>query len=205
MRKIITPDSPPVREAVGIFNDIPSLYDCVEELQTHGFDRSDITLLAHPHLETGGNDDKILDTHKLEDDPLAKRVAFIEPESIGDAEGALIGLPLYVLTLIGAGVATAFGATTVMTIAVAAALGAIGACLGAGAAYWLKKKPEAYYRAQLTHGGIPLWVHVKDKKHEKQALEVLNTNHAEDVHIHDLPETAYETREGRTTVLHLIH
>ncbi|MBL4666730.1 MAG: hypothetical protein JKY04_05080 [Sneathiella sp.] len=205
MRKIITPDSPPVREAVGIFNDIPSLYDCVEELQIHGFDRSDITLLAHPHLTTAGNEDKILDTHELEDDPKAKRVTFIEPESLGDAEGALIGLPLYILTLVGAGVATSLGATTVMTIAVAAIGGVIGASIGGAAAYWLKKKPEAYYKAQLSHGGIPLWVHVKDKEHEKQAMEVLKTNNAEDVHIHDLPETEYETREGRTTVLHLIH
>ena len=40
---------------------------------------------------------------------------------------------------------------------------------------------------QLDHGGLLLWVHVRDAAHEQRAVDILTGNGAEDVHVHDLP------------------
>ncbi|MEH6405610.1 MAG: hypothetical protein V7750_19720 [Sneathiella sp.] len=205
MRKTVIPDTAPVREAVGIFSNVESLYDCVEELQTNGFDRSDITLLDHPHLTNGLSRNSVQDTHMAEDSPTAIRGPFIDPQSLGDAEGALIGVPLYIFTIAGAGITAAYGGSIAMIITAASIMGVIGACIGGGAAYWLKRRHDAYYTDQIEHGGIPLWIHTKDEKHEKQAVKALETYNADDVHIHDLKDLPYEVREGRTTAYHIIH
>lgn len=205
MRRIITPDSPAVREAVGVFTDLPKLYECVDELQIRGFDRSEISLLDHPHIRKTNGKDWVRNTRSTEDDPKAKRGPFIDPESLGDAQGAMIGLPLYIFTLLGAGIATALGMSTLGLLAIAGGSGLIGGLLGLKAAYWLKSRPERYYKRQLDHGGIPIWVRVKDKEHEIRALSALTQCEAENVHLHDLPDVDYEVRDGRTTVVHLIH
>lgn len=205
MRKTIVSEAPPIREAVGMFSDIKSLYDCIDDLQTHGFDRSDITLLDHPHLTKQSKPNRPLDTHDAEDSPSVKRGAFIDPESLGDAEGALIGLPLYVFTLIGAGVSASFGLTTTVIITIAAISGLIGGLIGGAAAYWLKRRHDDYYKDQVAHGGIPLWIHTKDRDHEKKAMEALKSSNATDIHLHDIAELPYEVREGRVTAYHIIH
>lgn len=205
MRKTVIPDTAPVREAVGLFNNVDALYDCVEELQSRGFDRSEITLLDHPRLTNGLSRNSVNDTHLAEDSPTAARGPFIDPQSLGDAEGALIGIPLYIFTIIGAGVTAAYGGTIGMIITAAVVMGVIGIALGGGAAYWLKQRHDTYYTDQLQHGGIPLWIHIKDKEHERQAVESLETYKADDVHLHDLEDVPYEVREGRTTAYHIIH
>jgi hypothetical protein len=40
---------------------------------------------------------------------------------------------------------------------------------------------------QLDHGGLLLWVYVRDQAHEQRAIEILAKNGTEDVHVHDLP------------------
>ncbi len=205
MRKMVASDAAPIREAVGMFNNVDALYDCIDDLQTHGFDRSDITLLDHPHLTEGLARNSPLDTHEAEDNPAAVRGAFIDPQSLGDAEGALIGLPLYVFTLVGAGIAASFGLSTTVIVTIAAVAGLTGALLGGGAALWLKRRHDSYYKDQVEHGGIPLWVHTKDPAHEKQAMESLKSCNAEDIHMHDMAEMPYEVREGRVTAYHIIH
>ncbi|GLQ06089.1 hypothetical protein [Sneathiella chinensis] len=203
-RKIINDDTQ-IREAVGIFTDVKSLYNCIDELQMNGFDRSDITMLDHPHLKKVAVLRQGINTQAAEDNPSAKRGAFVDPESIGDAEGALVAIPLYVFTLAGTGISAALGASTSIIVSVAALCGLLGAVLGGGAAYWLKRRKDAYYDEQVRHGGIPVWIHLKDAAHEKQALKTLRANNAEDIHVHDLTSTPYEVREGRSTVYHIIH
>ncbi|MFT6556292.1 hypothetical protein [Sneathiella sp.] len=197
--------SPAVREAVGVFDDIGAIHDCVDELQSQGFDRSDITMLARDQVVGSKSLLPIEDTLQTEDSPSALRGPVIEPESVGDAKGALLGAPIYILTLACAGVSAAFGLSTVMLLIVSAIGGLMGAGIGLILMNIVDKRQTGYYDRQLEHGGIPLWIHTRDPDHEQRAIDILMHNRARDVHIHDLDGLPYEVQDGRTTVYKIIH
>ena len=194
-----------IREAVGVFDDIGAIHDCVEDLQSHGFDRSDITMLSRPQVVGDKTMLPIQDTLQTEDSPTALRGPVVEPESVGDAQGALLGVPIYILTLCGAGFSAAMGLDTSMLITTAGLAGVLGATIGLVLVRLLKNRQDGYYKQQLEHGGIPLWVHIRDQEHEKRAIEILMQNRAKDVHLHDLEGLPYEVRDGRTTIYKIIH
>ena len=75
-----------VREAVGLFDSLSAMEACIDDLQSHGFDRSDLTLLA----PTDEIDTPIHHISETEDNPAIPRSPYIEKESLGGAEGALI-------------------------------------------------------------------------------------------------------------------
>ena len=80
-----------VREAVGIFDNAQSLQAAADELMSSGFDRACLSLVAgHQAVEEklGHMYEKV---DNLEDDPAVPRKAFAAIESLGDAEGAIIG------------------------------------------------------------------------------------------------------------------
>ncbi|MBL4907229.1 MAG: hypothetical protein JKX94_07245 [Sneathiella sp.] len=194
-----------VREAVGLFDDIGAIHDCINELQSNGFDRSDITMLSRPQVVGTTATIPINDTIQTEDSPTALRGPIVEPESVGDAQGAVFGAPIYILTLCGAGISAAFGLSTLLLLTISGLAGIVGAAIGAGCVYILRKRQDRYYSQQLTHGGIPLWIHTRDEDHEKRAIQTLTHNRAHDVHIHDLEGIPYEVGDGRTTIYKIIH
>ncbi len=205
MTKTLHQSDQSVREAVGIFHDIGAIHDCIDDLQSNGFDRSDITMLSRQQVVGSQSTLPINDTLQTEDSPAALRGPVIEPESMGDAQGALLGIPIYILTLTGAGISAAFGLATILLLTITALAGIVGAAIGAIFVYMLRKRQVRYYRQQLDHGGIPLWIHTKDEEHERRALKTLTQNRAHDVHLHDLPGIPYEVDDGRTTVFKIIH
>lgn len=205
MTKTFHQSDVPVREAVGMFDDIGAVHDCIEDLQSNGFDRSDITMLSRLQVIGDASTLPINNTEQTEDSPTAFRGPIVEPESVGDAQGALLGAPIYVLTLCGAGISAAFGLTTAMLLTVSAIAGFVGIGLGVLLVSLLRKRQSGYYQQQLEHGGIPLWIHTSDPEHERRAIEALTQNRAHDVHIHDLPGIPYEVDDGRTTVFKIIH
>ncbi|MCG8492503.1 MAG: hypothetical protein MI743_12865 [Sneathiellales bacterium] len=205
MEKHLHDNSEMVREAVGVFHDVGAIHDCVEDLQSQGFDRADITMLSRPQVVGDRTMLPIEDTLQTEDSPTALRGPVVEPESVGDAQGALLGVPIYILTLCGAGISAALGFSTSMLITTAGLAGVIGAIIGYLLLRTMQRRNEGYYLRQLEHGGIPLWVHVRDDDHERRAMEILMENNAEDVHLHDLEGIPYEIYDGRTTVYKIIH
>ena len=88
-------------EAVALFHDVKSLQAAIDELLTSGFDQGCLSVL--------GNEKAIEDklgysygsTRDLEDNPNVPRAAYVAPESIGVAEGACVGTPLYLSATIG--------------------------------------------------------------------------------------------------------
>ncbi|WP_025898880.1 hypothetical protein [Sneathiella glossodoripedis] len=205
MQKMVQSETPAIREAVGLFQDMNALYDCVDTLQNRGFDRSEISLMNFEAQAHSINGKTITNMRKLEDDPSVKRMPFIERQSLGDAQGFLIALPIYIFTLLGVGISTALSLGTVSMFIVAAGCGFLGCALGLRGAYWIKGRSEKSLKDQLARGGIPIWIRVKDKQHEERALEVLKEFNALDVHIHDLKEEPYMVDDGRTTVVHILH
>lgn len=181
--------TPTVREAVGVFHERDSFLDAVEDLLSAGFDRSDLSLLAGEQAveqKLGHNYTKV---QELEDDGAVPRVAFVGEHSMAEARTGVIGGLAYVGAVAAAGAVVASGGALAAAIAAAVAAGGGGGVLGAWGARYLGRDRAKELQHQLDHGGLLLWVHVRDQAHEERALEVLKKNGAEDVHVHDLPGT----------------
>lgn len=173
-------------EAVGVFEDADSLQQAIDELMSSGFDRAELSLLAAEETvekELGHLYDRV---QELEDDPAAPRTAYVSKESIGDAEGGLVGGLVYVGALAATGAVVASGGALAAAIAAAAAAGGAGGLIGAVLARMIEDHHARYLKEQLDRGGLLLWVRTRDGVHEKRAVEIMGRHSAHDVHLHAL-------------------
>lgn len=176
-----------VHEAVGVFNDADSLLAAMDDLQLNGFSRYELSVLASDNAieEKLGHIYKRV--REAEDDPSAPRTIFVPPETIGDAEGALIGTPLYLAATTSAALVVASGGTLLSAILATTAAGAVGAAIGTILASFVAKHHADYIQKQIDHGGLLLWVHLRSPDLENVAKEILKQHSAHDVHIHEIP------------------
>lgn len=179
-----------VREAVGVFDNAEALEAAVDELLISGFDRAAISLLASEPaiLEKLGH--MYTKTGDIEDDATVPRTAFVSTDSIGDAEGGLVGGLMYVGAVVAAGSIVASGGALATVLAGAALVGGTGGFIGAILAKWLSDHHANYIQEQLDRGGLLLWVRTFEKPDEKRATDILSKHSAHDVHIHGLSEAA---------------
>ena len=187
--------APDVREAVGVFQSEKDLQAAIDDLLTHGFDRAEISLLASiPTVE------KELGSHfrsvtELEDNDAVPTSVYIPTESIGDAQGGIIGTLVYV------GALAAFAPVVVSGGALAAALLALavggggGAAIGTVLAKIIGQHHADYIADQLEKGGLLLWVRTWDEDDEKRAVDILSKHSGTDVHVHGLPAEHPELEE----------
>jgi hypothetical protein len=179
-----------VREAVGLFDSPSTMQEAIDDLLSSGFDRAEISLLASENAV----DEKLGRHYKkaveLEDDAEVPRTAYTSTESVGDAEGGLIGALLYVGATAVAGAVVATGGTLAAAIAAAAAGGGAGGAIGSILARWVGDTHAQHLQEQLDHGGLLLWVRTTDSKREKRAVEILAKHSGHDVHVHSLPAFA---------------
>lgn len=176
-----------VREAVGIFDDRETFEAAVDELLSSGFDRAELSLLASENAveeKLGHMYEKV---EELEDDAEIPRAAYVERESVGDAEGGLIGGLGYVGAVIGAGAAVVSGGTFAGAVAAACLSGGAGGLIGSALAKMIDHHHADRLQAQLDRGGLLLWVHARDPEHERRATEILAKHSAHDVHVHARP------------------
>mgnify|MGYP005847874007 CR=1 FL=1 len=178
-----------VREAVGVFKDAKALEAAIDELESHGFDRAEISLLAGE----AAVDEKLGHHYRkasdVEDNPDAPRTAYVGTEAIGDAEGGLIGGLFYVGAVAAAGAIVASGGTLAAVIGGAALAGGAGGAVGVFLASLVGEHHAEYLQKQLDHGGMLLWVRTRDEAHEQRARDIMSKHSASDVHIHDIPVT----------------
>ncbi|MEH6402820.1 MAG: hypothetical protein V7750_05560 [Sneathiella sp.] len=205
MTKTIYVNDQPIREAVGLFDDIGAVHDCIEELQNKGFERSDLTMLSRPEVIGSKSTLPIVDTKQTEDSQTASRGPVIEPETVGNVQGAALGAPVYIFTLCGAGISAAIGLSLPLLLLISGIAGIVGIGVGVYAMQFVLRRQNGYYRQQLDHGGIPLWIQTRDADHEKRAIETLTENRARDVHIHNLPRGPFEVDDGSDTVYKIMH
>ena len=118
----------------------------------------------------------------LEDDDSVPRIAYVSPELIGDAEGALIGGLLYIG--VGAGAVLASAGALATAIMGGALGGGAGALIGSVLAKLVGDHHARYLKEQLDHGGLLLWVRARDEEHEKRAVDILKKHSGSDVHVH---------------------
>ncbi|HKK37535.1 MAG TPA: hypothetical protein VJ994_14680 [Paracoccaceae bacterium] len=180
------PEHAPMRnepEAVAVFDDVESLEAAIDELRMAGVPRDDISLLAGEKAAEDALGGRFRRIEELEDDPDAPRAAFVSEESLGAAEGALIGIPAYVAAVAVAG-AMVPAAGMAAAIAAAVVAGGTGAAVGGALAARVGESHAERYRRQLEHGGLLLWVRLPDEERKKTTLETLERNSGRDVHVH---------------------
>ncbi len=176
-----------VREAVGIFHDADTMQKAIDTLLSNGFAPGEVSLLAGEDAVREKLGHMYRRVEATEDDPEIPRQAYIPPETLGDAEGAVVGGLLYVGAVAAAGAVVASGGTLAAVIGAAAAAGAGGGVIGAVLARLIEKRHADYIHEQLDHGGLVLWVLVRDSDHEAKAVEILKQHSADDVHVHTIP------------------
>ncbi len=180
-----------IREAVAVFHDTASLEGAVDDLLSSGFDRADLSLLAGERAVEEKLGHHYRKVAELEDDPRVPRIAFVSTESIGDAEGGLIGGLMYVGAVATAGALVASGGTLAGAFVAAALAGAAGGLVGSGLAKLVEDHHADYLQRQLDKGGMVLWVHTRNAAHEARAMEILRRHSAEDAHLHTLSAKDY--------------
>jgi hypothetical protein len=175
-----------IREAVGVFHATSDMESAIEELEENGFDRAEISLLAGEETVRQKLGHRFYDAKSIEDDPKVPRAAFVSTESVGDAEGALVGGLFYAGALAAAGAVVAsggsFGAILLATVAGGGSAGLIGGFL----ARLVGKHHAEHLQKQLERGGLVVWVRTRDEARERRAAEILKRNQADDVHIHSI-------------------
>jgi hypothetical protein len=176
-----------VREAVGVFHDRESFQGAVEDLMSAGFDRSELSLLAGERAIEDKLGHAYRRVQELEDDPAVPRAAYFGNHSLAEARTGVIGGLAYIGAMVGAGAVVASGGTLAAAIAAAAIAGGGSGLIGGLAAQFLGRERAKALQSQLDHGGLLLWVHVRDQAHEQRAIEILTRHGAEDVHVHELP------------------
>jgi hypothetical protein len=179
-----------VREAVGVFHERDAFETAVDELLSAGFDRAEVSLLAGEHAVEDKLGHAYQKVQELEDDPAVPRAAYVGNHSLAEAKTGVIGGLAYIGAMAGAGAVVASGGVVAAAIAAAAVAGGSGALIGTFLARLMGRERAKHIEHQLGHGGLLLWVHVRDDDHAERAVGILTRNGAEDVHVHALPASA---------------
>jgi hypothetical protein len=176
-----------VREAVGVFHSADDLQGAIDELLQSSFHRAELSLLASEHAVDEKLGHRYRRVSSLEDDPVIPRAAYVSPEAIGDAQGGLIGILLYVGAVAAAGAIVASGGTLTAAILGATLSGGVGGVIGSFLARLLGEEHGRRLQEQVDRGGLLLWVRTWDAADEKRAMDILRRHSGQDVHIHALP------------------
>ena len=173
-------DRPMLREAVARFDDPERLEAAVSALQGNGFNRADISFMAHAGLFGEHVAGGYADMRMAADDPRARHET--PAESTDVRQGRTLATSL-------AAVIAAFGAAAVAAgVGAAAGLsaGAIGAAIGRRAG----DSERQFFDEQIDRGGVLVWVRTRDAEAEERALQILRAHGAADPHLHEVPATA---------------
>lgn len=188
--------TPTVREAVGVFQSESALQAAVDDLLCHGFDQSELSLLAPVSSVQKELGHSFTSVKELEDDQAVPTTAYISTDAIGDAEGGVFGGLIYVGALATLTAVVASGGAIGAAIIAAAAGGIGGGAIGGILAKLIGKHHADYVEDQLERGGLLLWVRTWNAADEKHAVEILASHSGSDVHVHELP-AAHDVLEDR--------
>jgi hypothetical protein len=179
-----------LREAVARFSDPMKLEAAISDLQSHGFDRADISFVAHEGVlgekpATAGEP-----SQTVAENPNVPREAPVESTDMRQGRVLATSMSSVIAAFAAAGFAVATGGTAALAAGAAAAAG-IG--VGAASAAIGKKASDdrrQYIREQLDEGGVVVWVGTRDAAAEARAVAILRGAGGLDVHVHDVPATA---------------
>ena len=175
-----------IREAVGIFDSADALQAALDDLSMNGFSRLELSVLADEKTVAEKLGHKYRKVRQAEDDPDAPRTIWIPTESIGEAQGASISLPMYIA---GATASATFatGGTFLTAILATVAASAVGAAIGGVFARLIAQRHANYIQEQVELGGLLLWVHLRTPQRDRIAKDILKKHGARDIHVHEFP------------------
>jgi len=176
-----------IREAVAVFHDEQTMDAAIDDLEEHGFDRADVSLMASEQAIESKLGHRYERLDEIADDPSAPRTVVVTPEERGAGEGALIGGLAYVGAVAAAGAVVASGGALLPAALAALGAGAGGGVLGGVLAHRLGEQHARETMEHLTRGGLLLWVHCRDAEHEKTAVDVLSGYSDRPVRVHEIP------------------
>ncbi|WP_193175074.1 hypothetical protein [Oricola nitratireducens] len=174
-----------LREAVAVFDSEEAFLGAVDDLQEHGFDRSELSVLADGRYIGSGVSRLFAGARALTDIDSLPRAAVVSPDALAEAEAAAVGLPVYIGTLGGFLAAAATGGALAATIPLALAGGLAGGGLGALGARIISDRHRSAIERQLDVGGIVLWVRTRTPDFEERALSILKSAGGTDAHVHE--------------------
>lgn len=173
-------------ETVGVFHDLPALQKTAEDLEEAGFKHSDLSLLATERTI----EDKLGHIYRkvedIDNDPDMPPLAYTAPTPIGNAEGVLVGAPMYAAAFGAAGVMIAAGGPIAPTIAAIVGAGGIGAAAGGVVAAMIGKKYSGELQDELDDNGLLLWVQTPDDTTENRAKDILARHQAKLIGTHEV-------------------
>ncbi len=181
-----------VREAVAVFTAAKDMEAAIDELLSSGFARAELSIMAASDTVRKKLGHSFSSTRELEDDADVPTTAYVARESVGDAEGAIIGGLMYVGAFLSFGPVVASGGAIGAAILAGVLGGGGGAALGTVFAAIIGKKHADHLQDQLGAGGILLWVRTRDTEHEERARAILTRHSGLDVHLHGVPDRKAE-------------
>jgi hypothetical protein len=173
-----------VAEVVGIFQTAAALETAVAELETAGFGRASISILATKAERSGGIDALYKSANMIADDPAASQAVFVSPESRTEGEAAEIAVPIAIGGFAGAWIIAAAGGALIAAIGATIVGGVIGAGLGSILILTVARHHAAAIQDQLGHGGLVLWVKTPDPAAEQRVSEIMRRCGGMSVHAH---------------------
>ncbi|PKR57010.1 hypothetical protein [Thalassospira lohafexi] len=176
----------PRRETVGVFHDLSALQHATEDLGSAGFAQTDLSLLTTEHTI----EDKLGHIYRkaedIDNDPNMPPLAYTTPTPIGNAEGALVGAPMYAAAFGAAGAVIAAGGPIALTISAIIGASGVGAAAGGVIAAIIGKRYSTELQDALDQGGLLLWAKTPDEPTENRAKDILTRHQAELVGTHEV-------------------
>lgn len=172
------------RHVIGAFSNADQMHAAVMALETAGFTKDDLSLIANEHTIDEKLGHIYRRTEGLENDPETPRIAYTEPAPMGDAKGALIGAPMYVAAFTAAGVMIAVGGPLTATVAAIVGAGGAGAAAGGLFASLFGKEYSDKVQNRLDRGELLLIVQTETRDKENLAFRLLAEQSGSDVFTH---------------------
>ena len=179
-----------LREAVGIFFDSKRMHEAVDELESCGFDLTQLGLLAGEHTVKQHLGEFYNQVNESAETPDGPRTAFVAKESVGDTVHGLIGSLFFVGTTVASGAIVASAAVLGggLLAAIAGAATVIG-LVGGAMSLILHKSDAEYLEEQVDAGHLLLFVRTEGAEQEKSALDILSRHGAFEAKIYQVPAT----------------
>lgn len=179
-----------IREAVGVFHSTESLQSAVDALQSSGFDRAELSLLAKDSTVEKKLGHVYVKAEDAADDPTAPRASWVSIEAVEVEEAALVGAPLFIAAVAAGGAVVATGGALLPAFGAALAAGGLAGTFGGLLAGAIGEEYAHHLEQQLDRGGILLWVHLRSEGDEGKAIDILENNQADHVHVHEIAASA---------------
>jgi hypothetical protein len=172
-----------IREMVAVFDSREALENAIEDLQSNGFDRTQLSLLASRDTVEEQLRHPVADVHEVADDPATPRSEPLERPDVGNVMGVAVGPPAAFAALATAGViALAGGPLAGIAVGALAAGGGVGALLAKS----FNDQVVADFQDQIERGGILLWVSLRAPEQEAEARGILARHATGEVRVHEV-------------------